>query len=205
MWRLPAHVRQGHIATKKMERCRTHWRRRRSPPAQCSSSDETGDEEAGRAVIEFERRDGCTRYSRWRNRHGMPGDASADARSVSTARLRQEPSAPFLCTARSKNYRRCRGTERAFVGFGIWACNSPPTLSCSTTCRSMISAVAMVSGRAITEASGRITLDTAAKIARPESISVGWLTHSAPSLDGPRLYRARLRRVACSHARQFFL
>ncbi|TIP09466.1 carboxylating nicotinate-nucleotide diphosphorylase [Mesorhizobium sp.] len=46
-------------------------------------------------------------------------------------------------------------------------------------------AVAMVSGRAITEASGRITLDTAAEIAATgvDLISVGWLTHSAPILD----------------------
>ncbi|RWD49591.1 MAG: carboxylating nicotinate-nucleotide diphosphorylase [Mesorhizobium sp.] len=46
-------------------------------------------------------------------------------------------------------------------------------------------AVAMVAGRAITEASGRITLDTAAEIAATgvDLISVGWLTHSAPILD----------------------
>jgi nicotinate-nucleotide pyrophosphorylase (carboxylating) len=46
-------------------------------------------------------------------------------------------------------------------------------------------AVAMVAGRAITEASGRITLETAAEIAATgvDLISVGWLTHSAPILD----------------------
>jgi nicotinate-nucleotide pyrophosphorylase (carboxylating) len=46
-------------------------------------------------------------------------------------------------------------------------------------------AVTMVAGRAITEASGRITLDTAAEIAATgvDLISVGWLTHSAPILD----------------------
>ncbi|TIO13936.1 MAG: carboxylating nicotinate-nucleotide diphosphorylase [Mesorhizobium sp.] len=46
-------------------------------------------------------------------------------------------------------------------------------------------AVAMVAGRAITEASGRITLDTVAEIAATgvDLISVGWLTHSAPILD----------------------
>jgi nicotinate-nucleotide pyrophosphorylase (carboxylating) len=46
-------------------------------------------------------------------------------------------------------------------------------------------AVAMVAGRAITEASGRITLDTVAEIATTgiDLISVGWLTHSAPILD----------------------
>ncbi|WP_027055636.1 carboxylating nicotinate-nucleotide diphosphorylase [Mesorhizobium erdmanii] len=46
-------------------------------------------------------------------------------------------------------------------------------------------AVAMVAGRAITEASGRIALDTAAEIAATgvDLISVGWLIHSAPILD----------------------
>ena len=46
-------------------------------------------------------------------------------------------------------------------------------------------AVAMVGGRAITEASGRITPDTAPAIAASgvDLISVGWITHSAPVLD----------------------
>ncbi len=46
-------------------------------------------------------------------------------------------------------------------------------------------AVAVVDGRAITEASGRITLATAAAVAATgvDIISVGWLTHSAKSLD----------------------
>lgn len=46
-------------------------------------------------------------------------------------------------------------------------------------------AVAMVAGRAITEASGRIMPDRAAEIAATgvDLISVGWLTHSAPILD----------------------
>ena len=46
-------------------------------------------------------------------------------------------------------------------------------------------AVAMVAGRAITEASGRITPATAPAIAATgvDLISVGWLTHSAPILD----------------------
>ena len=46
-------------------------------------------------------------------------------------------------------------------------------------------AVAMVAGRAITEASGRITPQTAPAIAATgvDLISVGWLTHSAPVLD----------------------
>jgi nicotinate-nucleotide pyrophosphorylase (carboxylating) len=46
-------------------------------------------------------------------------------------------------------------------------------------------AVAMVAGRAVTEASGRITAVTAPEIAATgvDLISVGWLTHSAPALD----------------------
>ena len=46
-------------------------------------------------------------------------------------------------------------------------------------------AVAMVAGRAITEASGRITRETVPEIAATgvDLISSGWLTHSAPILD----------------------
>jgi nicotinate-nucleotide pyrophosphorylase (carboxylating) len=46
-------------------------------------------------------------------------------------------------------------------------------------------AVAMVDGRAITEASGGVTLDNVAEIAATgvDLISIGALTHSAPSLD----------------------
>ncbi|TPJ38214.1 carboxylating nicotinate-nucleotide diphosphorylase [Mesorhizobium sp. B2-6-5] len=46
-------------------------------------------------------------------------------------------------------------------------------------------AVTLVGGRAITEASGRVTLKTAPAIAATgvDLISVGWLTHSAPILD----------------------
>jgi len=46
-------------------------------------------------------------------------------------------------------------------------------------------AVAMVAGRAIAEASGRITPATAPAIAATgvDLISIGWLTHSAPVLD----------------------
>ena len=46
-------------------------------------------------------------------------------------------------------------------------------------------AVAMTGGSAITEASGRITVETAAAIAAAgvDLISVGWITHSAPNLD----------------------
>lgn len=46
-------------------------------------------------------------------------------------------------------------------------------------------AVDMVAGRAITEASGRVTKSSAAAIAAAgvDLISVGWCTHSAPTLD----------------------
>ena len=46
-------------------------------------------------------------------------------------------------------------------------------------------AVLMVDGRAITEASGRINLETAPAVAATgvDLISCGWITHSAPSLD----------------------
>ena len=46
-------------------------------------------------------------------------------------------------------------------------------------------AVAKVAGRAVTEASGGVTLDTVRQIAETgvDLISVGALTHSAPNLD----------------------
>jgi nicotinate-nucleotide pyrophosphorylase (carboxylating) len=46
-------------------------------------------------------------------------------------------------------------------------------------------AVAMIGGRAVSEASGRVDLETAPAIAATgvDLISVGWLTHSAPILD----------------------
>lgn len=46
-------------------------------------------------------------------------------------------------------------------------------------------AVTLVAGRAITEASGRVTPETAPAIAASgvDLISVGWITHSAPVLD----------------------
>src|SRR6266567_1017966 len=52
----------------------------------------------------------------------------------------------------------------------------PPSLRC---------AVEMVAGRAVTEASGRITRETAPEIAAAgvDLISSGWITHSAPILD----------------------
>jgi nicotinate-nucleotide pyrophosphorylase (carboxylating) len=52
-------------------------------------------------------------------------------------------------------------------------------------CDQLKRAVAEVDGRAVTEASGGVTLDTVADIARTgvDLISVGALTHSAPCLD----------------------
>ncbi|WP_217577477.1 carboxylating nicotinate-nucleotide diphosphorylase [Mesorhizobium sp. GbtcB19] len=53
------------------------------------------------------------------------------------------------------------------------------------TVEELARAVAMVGGRAVTEASGRITQASAAAIAATgvDLISAGWLTHSAPILD----------------------
>jgi nicotinate-nucleotide pyrophosphorylase (carboxylating) len=55
-------------------------------------------------------------------------------------------------------------------------------------------AVAIIGGRAIAEASGTITPDTAAAIAASgvDLISVGWITHSAPVLDIGLDWRAQL-------------
>ena len=49
----------------------------------------------------------------------------------------------------------------------------------------MREAVRVVAGRAVTEASGNVTLETVAAIAETgvETISSGWITHSAPALD----------------------
>src|ERR1700730_656092 len=49
----------------------------------------------------------------------------------------------------------------------------------------LANAVAMARGRALTEASGGITLEAAPSIAATgvDLISAGWLTHSAPHLD----------------------
>lgn len=53
------------------------------------------------------------------------------------------------------------------------------------TPRQLREAVAIVDGRAITEASGRVTPATVAEVASSgvDLISVGWCTHSAPTLD----------------------
>jgi nicotinate-nucleotide pyrophosphorylase (carboxylating) len=49
----------------------------------------------------------------------------------------------------------------------------------------MREAIGMIDGRAIVEASGRITRETAPAIAATgvDVISCGWITHSAPILD----------------------
>ena len=53
------------------------------------------------------------------------------------------------------------------------------------TTEDMTEAVRRVAGRMLTEASGGVTLDTVVEIAAAgvEVISVGWITHSSPSLD----------------------
>ena len=55
-------------------------------------------------------------------------------------------------------------------------------------------AVALVGGRAVTEASGRITLATAPEIAATgvDLISIGWLTHSVAALDIGLDYRGEI-------------
>ena len=49
----------------------------------------------------------------------------------------------------------------------------------------MREAVQLVAGRAVTEASGNVTLETVGEIAETgvDMISSGWITHSAPILD----------------------
>jgi len=51
--------------------------------------------------------------------------------------------------------------------------------------QTMKEAVRLIAGRAIVEASGSITLETVGPVAETgvNVISVGWITHSAPSLD----------------------
>ncbi|MBT5242572.1 MAG: carboxylating nicotinate-nucleotide diphosphorylase [Rhodospirillaceae bacterium] len=51
--------------------------------------------------------------------------------------------------------------------------------------KTMVEAVALINDRAVVEASGSITIDTAAAVAETgvDVISVGWITHSAPCLD----------------------
>ena len=69
-----------------------------------------------------------------------------------------------------------RGARRIGVDAVLLDNMDPPTLR---------RAVAMVAGRAVTEASGRITRETAPEIAAAgvDLISSGWITHSAPILD----------------------
>ena len=66
------------------------------------------------------------------------------------------------------------------LGMGIDA-----VLLDNMTPETLTRAVARVAGRAITEASGRVSPETAPAIAASgvDLISVGWLTHSAPVLD----------------------
>ncbi len=68
---------------------------------------------------------------------------------------------------------------------GSWAIGVDAVLLDNMTPDQLREAVGIVAGRAITEASGRITPATAPAIAASgvDLISVGWLTHSAPVLD----------------------
>jgi nicotinate-nucleotide pyrophosphorylase (carboxylating) len=70
--------------------------------------------------------------------------------------------------------------EALEVGVGVDA-----VLLDNMTPETMRRAVAMVGGRAITEASGRINPETAPAVAATgvDLISSGWITHSAPILD----------------------
>jgi len=65
------------------------------------------------------------------------------------------------------------------------AANVDAVLLDNMSVEQLTEAVAMVGGRAITEASGRVTAQTARAIAATgvDLISVGWITHSAPILD----------------------
>jgi nicotinate-nucleotide pyrophosphorylase (carboxylating) len=64
-------------------------------------------------------------------------------------------------------------------------CGVDAVLLDNMSLETMREAVALVDGRAVTEASGRISPDTAAAVAATgvDLISSGWITHSAPILD----------------------
>ena len=69
---------------------------------------------------------------------------------------------------------------REALGYGVDA-----VLLDNMDSSTLAEAVAMVAGRAVTEASGRITPATAPQIAATgvDLISIGWLTHSVGILD----------------------
>ena len=68
---------------------------------------------------------------------------------------------------------------------GQTGCQSYHTSLDNMTPATLREAVALVAGRAVTEASGGITPQNAAAVAATgvDVISLGWLTHSAPALD----------------------
>ncbi len=88
-----------------------------------------------------------------------------------------------ICRTRPTSRSRSTGSTRST------RCSTParPARSCSTTSASTTCAPASrtIAGRALVEASGGITLDTIADIARTgvDIISVGALTHSVRALD----------------------
>jgi nicotinate-nucleotide pyrophosphorylase (carboxylating) len=65
------------------------------------------------------------------------------------------------------------------------ACGVDVVLLDNMTPEQLTEAVRRVNGRCVTEASGSITASNAAAVAASgvDVISVGWITHSAPSLD----------------------
>lgn len=67
----------------------------------------------------------------------------------------------------------------------LLTCEADAVLLDNMTTDQLTEAVGLIDGRMIIEASGRITVETAAAIAATgvDLISVGWLTHSAPVLD----------------------
>lgn len=69
----------------------------------------------------------------------------------------------------------------AVIGCGL----ADAVLLDNMTPETLRQAVAMVSGRLVTEASGRVDEESAAEVAEAgvDYISCGWITHSAPALD----------------------
>ena len=91
---------------------------------------------------------------------------------------RREPASATWSRSRSRSIRSTSSTRR-------WRPASTPCCSTTWAPTLLAEAVRMIDGRAIAEASGRITPATAPAIAAAgvDLISAGWLTHSASVLD----------------------
>lgn len=78
-----------------------------------------------------------------------------------------------------------RKAVRRFKNFRYATRAGDVTTDAIVSAEQLREAVTMVDRRAITEASGRSTLETVAAVAAAgvDLISVGWLTHSARTLD----------------------